>query len=169
MVRAGIKLVSVLMVLSWGAVAIAKDTYQISIGPGGWSAISGAGLIGVSAEIELIEESASVETVWGLGVHCAQGWALWPRLYLVDKSNVWRPFGEAGLAQLTDLQLRLDPHCGSIEKHSGWRFVGLGFGMAYRLGERVLRFSGGVGLTIGQCPTCGVSIYLAIRVGHFLE
>ncbi|MBI3460643.1 hypothetical protein HY009_06925 [Candidatus Acetothermia bacterium] len=167
--KAEMWLVAALIVVALSTAAIARDTYQVSIGPSGWSAASEAGLIGVSAEVELIEESASVEGVWGLGEHCAQGWALWPRLYLVDKSSTWRPFGELGLAQFTDLQLRLDLHCGSMEKHSGWRFVGLGLGMVYRLGERMLRLSGGVGLTIGQCPMCGISVYLAIRVGHFWE
>jgi len=168
-VRAKMWLVAALIVVASSTAAIAKDTYQVSVGPSGWSAAGGAGLIGVSAEAELIEESASVENIWGLGEHCAQGWALWPRLYLVDISNTWRPFGELVLAQLTDLQLRLDPVCGSIGKHSGWRFVGLGLGMVYRMGERTLRLSGGVGLTIGQCPACGISVYLAIRVGHLWE
>ncbi len=125
-------------------------------------------MIGPSIEVELKEESASIESFLGLGPRCAVGWALWPRLYLEGSKETWRPFGEIGFAQTIENQIRLDSNCGPVLNHRDiWKFFGAGLGLAFRRYDRVLRFSLGLGLATGQCPMCRMHIYLSLRAGHF--
>jgi hypothetical protein len=152
----------------YSSVSQARETYGVSIGPSGWSSFVGAGLVGPSLEFELQEESASIESSFGFGARCALGWALWPRLYLEGSKEMWRPFGEIGFAQTVENQIRLDSNCGPKLSHRDtWKFFGAGMGLAFRRYDRMLRFSLGVGLATGQCPLCGMQIYLSMRIGHF--
>jgi len=144
------------------AQAWAQDgAYTFSAGLSSWGTSAGAGLLGMSAEVE--QQGMAAEAFLGIGTNRVQGWALWPRVYLVD--GTWRPFGELALVQISETELSVDPNVGLKKTTYTWQFMGLGIGIVYAQHDRVLRASVGLGVTGGQCLFCGMAGYAALHLG----
>jgi len=145
----------------------AQEEYDFSSGPSSWGAMDGSGLIGISAEVE--QQDFALEVFLGIGTNRVQGWGLSPRMYLTDREELWRPFGEFSLIQVVETEILIDPEVGLIKNTFTWQFMGVGLGATYRQNDRMMRVSIGLGVNGGQCLYCQMHAYASLHIGFSFE
>ncbi len=145
----------------------AQEVYDFSSGPSSWGTTDGSGLIGISAEIE--QQDFALEVFLGIGTNRVQGWGLGPRMYLTGTEEVWRPFGEFSLIQISETEISIDPEVGLIKNTFTWQFMGVGLGTSYQQNGRMMRASIGLGVNGGQCLHCQMHAYASLHIGFAFE